>query len=252
MDLIDNSKLEDLLEFDEFGDIKNEEEFLKLLKTSQLFVPVDFTQDRYGGFDCEGQEVRFDIKCLTSDNGLKAVPIFTSLDILSERGIETSTVALHMNNLAIILLEEEYYVVVINPFSEMSADIPCETFLEMFRQDCGDKSILDVIRDASVELDCTMWFYLRDDENSMVKNAVDGIYVVDKPLNVNSIDKVTSCYVNVLEMPKSSRVLYIGEGWKNANFDIIIAPESKFEYVKEINEGAHLWKCIEQPFFDEK
>ena len=250
--LIDNSELEGLIEFDELGDLKNEEEFLKLLKTSQLFVPVDFTEDRYIGFDMEGQEISFDVKCLTSDNGLKAVPIFTNLDILKDNGLETSTVALPMTNLASIVIEGNYDVVVINPFTEMSADIPSKDFLEIFRQDYGDMTILDVIRSASVELESTMWLYFRDDDNSMIKNAVDGIYVAEEPMNVNSLDRLTLGYANVLEMPKSSKVLYIGEGWEGANFDMIIAPETKFEYVRKIHDDAHLWKCIAQPFFEDK
>jgi hypothetical protein len=81
------------------------------------------------------------------------------------------------------------------------------------------------------------------------ENAVDGVYVADKPLNVNSTEK-DSRYVNVLEMPESSKVLYIGEGFAGADFDMILAPESRFEYVGDIGDGVHLWKCVGQPFFE--
>ena len=247
--LIDNSKLEGLIDFDEAGNLKDEEEFLRVLKTSQLYVPVDFTEDRYMGFDDESQDVSFDVKCITSNNGLKAVPLFTRLGLLEENGIETSTIALPMTSLAVIMLEGEYDMMVINPFTEMSIDIPSETFLEIFRPDYEGMTILDVIRDASVEIDSQIRLYLGSDEDFMMRDAVDGVYVADKPLNVNSTEK-DSRYVNVLEMPESSKVLYIGEGFAGADFDMIIAPESRFEYVGDISDGVHLWKCVGQPFFE--
>lgn len=247
--LIDNSKLENLIDFDEAGNLKDEEEFLRVLKTSQLYVPADFSEERYMGFDEESDDVSFDVKCLTADGGLKAVPLFTRLELLEENGIETSTIALPMTSLAVIMLEGEYDVMVINPFTEMSIDIPSETFLEIFRQDYEGMTILDVIRDASFEIDEKIRLYLGGDEDFMMRDAVDGVYVADKPLNVNSSEK-DSRYVNVLEMPESSKVLYIGEGFAGADFDMILAPESRFEYVEDISDGVHLWKCVGQPFFE--
>ena len=247
--LIDNSKLEGLIDFDEAGNLKDEEEFLRVLKTSQLYVPVDFTEDRYMGFDDESQDVSFDVKCITANSGLKAVPLFTRLGLLEENGIETSTIALPMTSLAVIMLEGEYDMMVINPFTEMSIDIPPQTFLEIFRPDYEGMTILDVIRDASVEIDSQIRLYLGSDEDFMMRDAVDGVYVADKPLNVNSTEK-DSRYVNVLEMPESSKVLYIGEGFAGADFDMILAPESRFEYIGDIGDGVHLWKCVGQPFFE--
>jgi len=247
--LIDNTKLEGLIEFGETNNLKNEEEFLKLLKTSQLFVPVDLTKDIFTGLDFEGNEIGFDIKCLTADNGLRAVPLFTNRDILTEKKLETPTLALDMVNVAGIVLEGEYDVIVINPFTEMSTDISRDAFIGMFHSDYEDMTILDIIRDSSSKIDSEMRFYLRSDDDFMMDEAVDGIYVADEPLNVSSIDRTDSRYVNILEMPKSSKVLYIGE-WEEANFDMIIAPESIFEHVRDISEDVHLWKCVGQPFFD--
>ena len=45
-------------------------------------------------------------------------------------------------------------------------------------------------------------------------------------------------------------MLYVGDGGHEDFFDTIIAPETEFEIVEEVNEFTTVWKCGAQPFYD--
>lgn len=249
MENIDNTELENLIEFDESNKLINEEEFLNLLKCSQLFVPVDLTKDTFKGVSINEQSVDFDIMHLTGDDGQKAVPMFTNLEILKQKGIETSTVAMHTDHLAFIMLSSDYDAVVINPFIDESVEMTADDFINLFDSETNDMTVLDVLKKRSEVLEKDTRFFLRSDSDFMKNDAVDGVYVTEDILNVNSTDTENKKYLNVLEMPKSSRILYIGDLFDDVDFDVMIAPESRFEYVGVSKKGMPLWRCVDQPFF---
>ena len=57
-------------------------------------------------------------------------------------------------------------------------------------------------------------------------------------------------YLNILLMPKTSRIVYTGDFVDENAYDVIIAPGSEFEEVENIDEFTTVWKCRAQPFYD--
>ena len=93
-------------------------------------------------------------------------------------------------------------------------------------------------------------FYVRDDEPFMKKDAVDGVFVPNIPFNASSRKdfKQDLKYLNILIMPKTSRIVFTGEVVDEDRWDTIIAPGSEFEYVEDLDEFTSVWKCVRQPF----
>ena len=52
-------------------------------------------------------------------------------------------------------------------------------------------------------------------------------------------------------IPKNKKILYLGGIVSKDVFDTIIAPETEFELVEEIDEFTTVWKVGKQPFYDE-
>ena len=260
---VDNSRLEELLSqfFDLPAEGKNE--FIELFKQSRLFMPIEMNID---AFDPENLEVGkvsqgqlgFDIKYLENEKG-KAVPLFTSNKVMEDAGVRVSTYVLYMSDLAEMMKQTDRYAsIAINPFTEHGLDIAMETFLGLFKEVSGEEKmmadalnqILEVLRKHSIELEENTTLFFRHDENVMVENAVDGVFVPQVPFSVSSNPKYGEGlkYTNILLMPKSKKILPADP---DADLDIIIAPGTEFRLEDTLDKTQNLWMCGAQPFYDE-
>ena len=260
---VDNSRLEELL--NQFFDLPAEgkNEFIELFKQSRLFMPIEMNME---AFDPENLEVGkvsqgplgFDIKYLENENG-KSVPLFTSDKVMEDAGVRVSTYVLYMSDLAEMMKQtDRYSSIAINPFTEHGLDITMETFLGLFKEASGEEKmmadalnqILELLRKHSIELEENTTLFFRHDENVMVENAVDGVFVPQIPFSVSSNPKYGEGlkYTNILLMPKSKRILPANPG---ADLDIIIAPGTEFRLEDTLDKTQNLWMCGAQPFYDE-
>ena len=260
---VDNSRLEELLSqfFDLPAEGKNE--FIELFKQSRLFMPIEMNME---AFDPENLEVGkvsqgplgFDIKYLENENG-KSVPLFTSDKVMEDAGVRVSTYVLYMSDLAEMMKQtDRYSSIAINPFTEHGLDITMETFLGLFKEASPEEKmmadalnqILEVLRKHSVELEENTTLFFRHDENVMVENAVDGVFVPQVPFSVSSNPKYGEGlkYTNILLMPKSKRILPANP---DDDLDIIIAPGTEFRLEDTLDKTQNLWMCGAQPFYDE-
>ncbi|MBR3112564.1 MAG: SseB family protein [Methanobrevibacter sp.] len=260
---VDNSRLEELL--NQFFDLPAEgkNEFIELFKQSRLFMPIEMNME---AFDPENLEVGkvsqgplgFDIKYLENENG-KSVPLFTSDKVMEKAGVRVSTYVLYMSDLAEMMKQTDRYAsVTINPFTEHGLDIAMETFLGLFKEASGEKKmmadalnqILEVLRKHSIELEENTTLFFRHDENVMVENAVDGVFVPELPFSVSSNPKYGEGlkYTNILLMPKSKRILLANP---DDDLDIIIAPGTEFKLEDTLDKTQNLWMCGAQPFYNE-
>lgn len=260
---VDNSRLEELL--NQFFDLPAEgkNEFIELFKQSRLFMPIEMNME---AFDPENLEVGkvsqgplgFDIKYLENENG-KSVPLFTSDKVMEDAGVRVSTYVLYMSDLAEMMKQTDRYAsIAINPFTEHGLDIAMETFLGLFKEVSPEEKmmadalnqILEVLRKHSIELEENTTLFFRHDENVMVENAVDGVFVPELPFSVSSNPKYGEGlkYTNILLMPKSKRILLANP---DDDLDIIIAPGTEFRLEDTLDKTQNLWMCGAQPFYDE-
>lgn len=260
---VDNSRLEELL--NQFFDLPAEgkNEFIELFKQSRLFMPIEMNME---AFDPENLEVGkvsqgplgFDIKYIENENG-KTVPLFTSDEVMEKAGVRVSTYVLYMSDLAEIMKQTDRYAsIAINPFTEHGLDITMETFLGLFKEASPEEKmmadalnqILEVLRKHSIELEENTTLFFRHDENVMVENAVDGVFVPELPFSVSSNPKYGEGlkYTNILLMPKSKRILPADP---DADLDIIIAPGTEFKLEDTMDGTQNLWMCGAQPFYDD-
>ena len=260
---VDNSRLEELL--NQFFDLPAEgkNEFIELFKQSRLFMPIEMNME---AFDPENLEVGkvsqgplgFDIKYLENENG-KSVPLFTSDKVMEDAGVRVSTYVLYMSDLAEMMKQTDRYAsIAINPFTEHGLDIAMETFLGLFKEVSPEEKmmadalnqILEVLRKHSIELEENTTLFFRHDENVMVENAVDGVFVPELPFSVSSNPKYGEGlkYTNILLMPKSKRILLANP---DDDLDIIIAPGTEFRLEDTLDKTQNLWMCGAQPFYNE-
>jgi hypothetical protein len=263
--VVDNSRLEELMAKGLVGETKVE--FLELLKESQLFLPVTYSENMFEGienskpgdiFQPKGQ-VGFDINYLTGKDGSKAVPLFTSDEMMEKAGLRSSANVMFMSDLAEMLKQSDRYsAVAINPFTEHDVVIPFEGFMNLFYEPTEEEKqamealnqILEVMKEHSVELDKDYAFMFRNDEDVMKEHAVDGVFIPPLPFNVSSNPEFGKDlkYTNIILMQESKRIFPIGP---DADLDIVIAPGSEFELVEEPDEFTRVWKCGAQPFYDD-
>lgn len=258
---VDNSRLEELIAHDITPQM--EREFFEILRDSRLFLPVTLGEDAFAGIEnskpgdvIEGPE-GFSINYLETSDGKRIVPLFTSGEMMKKAGARTSVMEMYMSDLAGMLEQtDKYSIISINPFTEHDLNMPIEVFLNLFNplQQAAEvlPEILKILKEKSVELEDDYMFYVRDDEDFMMEDAVDGVFVPNIPFNVSSRRDFHENlkYLNVLLMPKTKRILFIGDVAGEDSFDTIIAPGTEFEFVEEIDEFARVWKCGAQPFYD--
>ena len=261
--VVDNSRLEELLEnfFDLPAEGKNE--FIELFKESRLFMPIEIDVSAFDPENMEeGQVIEgprgFDIKYIENENG-KTVPLFTSDEVMEKAGVRVSTFVVYMSDLADMLKQSDRYAsVTINPFTEHGLDIVMETFLGLFEEPTEEErklkeylnNVLPIIKEHSIELKENTTLFFRHDENVMVENAVDGVFVPNIPFYVSSNPEYGEGlkYTNILMMPKSKKILPIGQ---DEELDIIIAPGTVFKLEDTLDGTQNLWMCGDQPFYDE-
>ena len=261
---IDNSALEEVMKRDLTPEMQRE--FFEILKDSQLYMPVSFSPNMFEGienakegdvFEPEGQ-VGFDINYLSDAEGNKAVPLFTSSELMESTSLRSSAVAIFMSDLADMLKQtEKYSVISINPFTELNLDIPIGPFLNLFEEvpDILEtlNQILKILKEKSVELEEDHVLFVRGDDDFMKEEAVDGVFRPNIPFNVSTRREFHEemKYLNILLMPKTKKIVYIGGVVDENHYDTIIAPETEFEWVKDLDEFTRVWKCGAQPFYEE-
>ena len=262
--MVDNSRLEKLMESEITPDMQRE--FFSILKESQLFMPVTFSENMFEGIEdskpgdvCQPKgPAGFDINYLTDNEGNRAVPLFTSDGMMEKAGLRSSVIAIFMSDLADMLKQSDRYAVVaINPFTEFDINMPVGAFLSLFEDPSegrGDmlknfEELLEIIRKHSVELEENATLFIRSDENFMVENAVDGVFVAQMPFYVSSNPKYGEGlkYTNILLMPEGKRILPLDP---DMDLNIIIAPGTEFRLEDTLDETQNLWMCKAQPFFD--
>lgn len=263
---IDNSQLEEVLKKEITPEM--EREFFEIFKKSQLFMPVSFESDMFEGLeDAKPGDVLktpkqsgFDINYLTNSDGEKAVPLFTSDDVMRNAGVRSSVFVIYMSDLAGMLEQSDRYsTVVVNPFTPFELNIPMEAFVDLFREDCDDekefmdsiRELLNALKQHSVELEENSTLFIRLDENLMVDNAEDGIFTPPIPFYASSNPKYREDlkYTHILLMPKSKKILPIRPA--ENGMDIVIAPGTQFNLEDRLDEFTSLWMCGDQPFYEE-
>lgn len=266
--MVDNSKLEEILEKEITPEM--EHEFFKILKKSQLYLPISPSANMFEGienakegdvFETKGQ-AGFDINYLTDANGNKAVPLFTSDEAMNEAGVRSSTMVMYAEDIADLLKQSDRYrIIAINPFTAHDINMPIQAFLGLFEEPTEEAKklrdtlnvILNILKEKYIELEDDYTFYVRDAEPFMKENAFDGVFVPNIPFNVSSRKdfKEELKYLNILIMPKSSKIVYTGDVVDENSWDTIIAPGSEFEHVEDLDEFTSVWKCRAQPFYDD-
>lgn len=265
MDLVDNKRLEELMS-QEFT-LESQNEFLELFKESNLFMPVTYSANMFEGienakpgdvFEPQGQ-VGFDINYLEGNDGSKAVPLFTSDEMMEKAGIRSSVNVLFMRDLADMLKQtDRYSAVAINPFTEHDIVMPMDMFLGLFHEPTEAEKqffeslnhLLKILKEHSIELEENTTLFFRHDENVMVEKAVDAVFVPDVPFTVSSNPEYGKDmkYTNILLMPEGKRILPLGPEYE---MDIVIAPGTVFKLEDTMDETQNLWMCGAQPFYDE-
>ena len=264
---IDNSQLEEIMKKDISPEMQ--EEFFEVFKESQLFMPVSFSADMFEGLENAKpgdvletpKQSGFDINYLTNQDGEKAVPLFTSDEVMKEAGVKSSVFVIYMADLAGMLEQSDRYsTVVVNPFTPSELNIPMEGFLNLFREVSDDEQefmdsiskLLKALKEHSVELEENSTLVLRIDENLMIDNAVDGVFAPPIPFYASSNPKSRENmkYTNILLMPKSKKILPIGP--VENELDVVIAPGTEFNLEDRLDEFTSLWMCGEQPFYEDE
>ena len=264
--IIDNSQLEEIIKKDITPEMQKE--FFDVFKDSQLYMPVSFSADMFKGLESAKpgdvletpKQTGFDINYLKNSDGEKAVPLFTSDEVMREAGVKSSVFVLYMSDLAEMLKQsDEYSTVVVNPFTPSELNIPIEGFLNLFREVSDEEKefldsineLLHALKEHSVELEENSTLFIRLDENLMVDNAVDGVFTPPIPFYASSNPKYREDlkYTHILLMPKSKKILPIGP--VENGMDIVIAPGTEFSLEDRLDEFTSLWMCGEQPFYDE-
>lgn len=137
---VDNSRLEELIKEEITPQMQRE--VFEVLKRSKLFMPVDFGPDAFKDIENakEGDVIDgpsgFTIQALTDHDGKKAVPLFTSPEMMEKAGARTSVMVIYMGDLADMLEQtDRYSIIAINPFTENDLNMPVEAFLAQFRDE---------------------------------------------------------------------------------------------------------------------
>ena len=263
---IDNSRLEEIMKKDITPEMQ--EEFFEVFRGSQLFMPVSFSADMFEGLENAKpgdvfktpRQSGFDINYLKNSDGEKAVPLFTSDEVMKEVGVRSSVFVIYMADLAGMLEQSDRYsTVVVNPFTPSELNIPMEGFLNLFREVSDDEQefmdsiseLLKALKEHSVELEENSTLVLRLDENLMIDNAVDGVFTPPIPFYASSNPKSREDmkYTNILLMPKSKKILPIGP--VENELDVVIAPGTVFNLEDRLDDFTSLWMCGEQPFYED-
>lgn len=265
---VDNSKLEEILKKEITPAMQRE--LFDALRQSQLYLPVKFSANMFEGienakegdvFQTTGKE-GFDINYLTDNEGNRLVPLFTSSEVMTKTGLESSAMVMFVEDLADMLKESDRYsAVVINPLTDEEIILPWDAFIVIFARPSEEEktfmnslnTILNILREKYVELEDDYAFFVRGEEPFMKEEAVNGVFVPNIPFNISSRREFKRewKYLNILLLPKTTKIVPIGNVVDEDAWDTIIAPGSEFEQVEEIDEFTTVWICRAQPFYDD-
>ncbi len=270
---VDNSRLEELLQ--EFKDNPSDMTGMALeeeLKKSQLYLPVIYPDSfaekimasKEGDTVSFKEGVGFDINYLKGRNGEKVITLFTSDEIMKEIDLKSSVLVMYVEDLVNMLqgAGEKYQIVTINPFTETGIDMPISTFLNMFKESeiteeekrlmDSLKRMLEILEEYSMELKEKVAFYSRSPDDFMKEGAVDGVFVPNMPFSVSTEENMPEedPYLNILLFDEGKKMVYIGEAKKENPFNVLIAPQTEFELIEEVDDFTRIWKCGAQPFYD--
>ena len=266
MDLVDNSQLEELMKINvnEAG-ADEQEKFLEKFAESQLIMPVEYSANVFEGLENANvgdvfepeEQAGFNIIYLTDDEGRNAVPLFTSPEMMERAGINSSTYVLFMSDLADLMKQagDKYSLIAVNPFTDLNINMPMGLFLSLFRdtQDLSNTlgEVLKIIEKHSAVIGQNTSLMIHSDENFMKDLAEEGIFRSPVPLNINSDPHFNEelKYTFILLFDKTKKLLYLGSDFPG-DFDTIVAPETEFEFVKDLDEFTSVWKCGAQHFFE--
>ena len=154
----DNSKLEKLMKIDsDLPSPEQERELIEELKQSQLILPVIIKQNPFGDIEnlkvgdviSPDEQMGFDINFFTDENGNKAIPLFTSHEIMSDLGLESSTIVMYAADIANMLKEvdEKYNFVIINPLTELRIDLPILAFINLFEENYDAEELEEALNE---------------------------------------------------------------------------------------------------------
>lgn len=267
---VDNSRLEELIkEMDEgLVDPKKREEFFELFKKSNLHMPVVLSDEWFedienfepGRIRTTGENAGFNINYIKLGGDEKAVPLFTSSELMESTGLKSSTIVIFMSDLANMLKQTKRYSwVLINPYTDLDVHMPLESFLGLFNEmtleqrEATDK-LLFLLKTQSIKIDQNIKVVFRCEEDVMKERAVNGVFIPDIPFKASSFPDFQKelKYTNIILIPKNKRVLYFGGIVDKETFDTIIAPETEFELVEELDEFTRVWGVGKQPFYGEE
>ena len=264
---VDNSRLEELLKEMDAGLVEpaKKEEFLKLFKESQLFMPIILSDEWLKGIEDSkpgetrtvGENAGFSINYLKLEGDKRAVPLFTSTELMESTGLQSSCIAFYMEDLADMLKQtDKYSLVAINPLTNLEAGMPIDSFLNLFESADEEeeviKNILAILEKHSVVLEENISLVFRSDENFMKEQAVNGIFVPHVPFraSTNPDFQKELKYTNILLIPEGKRILFVGSVVGEDAFNTFIAPLTEFEIVEEVDEFTTVWKIGAQPFYE--
>lgn len=267
----DNSKLEKLMKIDsDLPSPEQERELIEELKQSQLILPVIIKQNPFGDIEnlkvgdviSPDEQMGFDINFFTDENGNKAIPLFTSHEIMSDLGLESSTIVMYAADIANMLKEvdEKYNFVIINPLTELRIDLPILAFINLFEENYDAEEleealneILGLIAKHSIELEEKIALFVRSEYNFMKESSIDGIFTARMPLNASTEEDFNADlpFLNIILMDEGKKMLYLGDMVEEDQYDSIIAPGTEFELFDELDENTTVWKCGKQPFYEE-
>lgn len=265
---VDNSRLEELIKEMDKGWVSSEkqEEFLELFKKSNLYMPVVLGDEWFEGIEdskpgeirTTGENAGFDINYIKLNDGKRAVPLFTSSELMKSTGLKSSTIVLFMSDLANMLKQSDRYsLVAINPYTDLDIQMPITSFLNLFNEmppeqkNAMDK-LIHLLKTQSIEVPQNIKVVFRDNENYMKEVAINGVFAANVPFKASSFPDFQKelKYTNIVLIPKNKKILYLGGIVSKDVFDTIIAPETEFELVEELDEFTTVWKVGKQPFYD--
>ena len=262
---IDNSRLEELLQ--KFRDDPSPETMRAGRFDRQIHVDLPELKERLEIFKVHLRKIKltpgFDINFLTNNAGEKAIPLFTSDKKMEEVDLRSSTMVMYVEDLVNMLQGAEERYVTINPMTETGIDMPILTFLNLFKEANMDdeqkrfqeslKQMLEILKNHSMEVPEKTAFFTRAPNDFMKEAAIDGIFVPNIPFSVSTIkefEEDMSPYINIILMDEGKKIVYFGEPVEGNPFNVLIAPETEFEMVEELDEFTTVWKCGNQPFYD--
>lgn len=252
-----NKKLEKIVKKNP-KDVTEEDDknFVKLFKESQVIMPVEFNPENRKESMRLNEPPSFKPRFISKkgNDNESIIPLFTNPNEMADLKEKVSTVIIYTEDLFNMLKNaEDISGIVINPFNEPYMEFPFTTFLEMFlkKEEIAEAGI-DVFNKAIPLEENTVIFY-REKEPTMKQMAENGIYCSELALaaNIDGNDNMEYPYLNILLLPKSTKIIYSKELGEETKRDIFLAPRTEFEFIDQEDEYTFKWVCTKQHFYND-